>query len=285
MENAEKKWNLIVDVARCENCNNCYMTILDEYVGNTFAGYSGPCPHHGHHWIQLHTRERGSGSLMDVAYLFTTCNQCDDAPCRQAARNGAVTKRADGIVIIDPVKAKGQRHLVDACPYGHIWWNEKEDIPQKWCWDAHLLDAGWKEPRPVSVCATGSLMAAKISDDQMTDLADKHGLEVLHPEFGTRPRIWYKNLYRYSGEHIAGSVAAVKNGIEDVVADAQVTLLKDDRPLDRCKTDFFGDFKFDALKPDSGEYTIRIQADGDTRVIGLCLSESVNLGVIRLSER
>ena len=28
------------------------------------------------------------------------------------------------------MKAKGQKQLVDACPYGHIWWNEELQIPQ-----------------------------------------------------------------------------------------------------------------------------------------------------------
>ena len=284
MENAVKKWHLIVDVAKCENCNNCYMTILDEYVDNYFEGYNAACPRHGHHWIRLDTRERGSGSLLDVAYLMTTCNQCDNPPCLKAAENGAVTQREDGIVLIDPVKAKGQRQLVKACPYGHIWWNEAAQLPQKWCWDAHLLDAGWKEPRPVGVCATGSLMAAKITDSGMQALAQKTDLAVLHPEYGTRPRVWYKNLHRYFKEHIAGSVAVKENETEDVVANARVALLQDDRNIDATETDFFGDFKFDGLTP--GRYTICITAEDNgkslEKQIEVELSESINLGEIHL---
>ena len=58
-------------------------------------------------------------------------------------------KRDDGIVLIDPVKAKGRQDLVDACPYGHIWWNEELKVPQAWPFDAHLLDQGWQpDARP-----------------------------------------------------------------------------------------------------------------------------------------
>jgi nitrate reductase beta subunit len=32
------------------------------------------------------------------------------------ARDGAVRKREDGIVIIDPEKSKGQKQIVDSCP-------------------------------------------------------------------------------------------------------------------------------------------------------------------------
>ena len=57
------------------------------------------------------------------------CNHCDDAPCMKAAKNGAVRKRADGIVIIDPEKAKGQKKIMQACPYGAIFWNEEKQHP------------------------------------------------------------------------------------------------------------------------------------------------------------
>ena len=53
------------------------------------------------------------------------CNHCDNAPCSGPGRRGAVYRRPDGIVIIDPVKAKGQKQIVDSCPYGAIFWNEE----------------------------------------------------------------------------------------------------------------------------------------------------------------
>ena len=39
-----KKWNLIVDVAKCTNCNCCTLATQDEHVGNEFPGYSAPMP-------------------------------------------------------------------------------------------------------------------------------------------------------------------------------------------------------------------------------------------------
>ena len=58
----------------------------------------------------------------------------------KTAKDGAVYKGDDGIVIIiDPEKAKGQKEIVDTCPYRAIYWNEEKDVPQKcifWpiCW-------------------------------------------------------------------------------------------------------------------------------------------------------
>ena len=58
--------------------------------------------------------------------------------------------REDGIVIIDPEKSKGQKQIVDSCPYGAISWNEGKQIPQAWPFDAHLLDEGWTRTRRCS---------------------------------------------------------------------------------------------------------------------------------------
>ena len=201
-----KKWNLVVDVAECHNCNNCFIACKDEHVGNDIPGYAAPQPLHGHRWINILTRERGRAPLVDAAHLPTMCNHCDDAPCVAAGR-GAVRKRADGIVLIDPKAAVGRRDLVAACPYGAIWWNEELNLPQAWTFDAHLLDRGWSAPRCVQSCPTGALRAVKATDAEMAALAGAERLEPLQPELGTHPRVYYRNLYRYTKLFVGGSVS------------------------------------------------------------------------------
>src|SRR5215211_8486836 len=117
--NAMQKWNTIIDVAECTNCNLCTLAVMDEYVGNAWPGYSAPMPKHGHKWINILQKERGQVPMIDIAYVPTMCNHCDDAPCL-AKGGGVVKKRDDGIVLIDPDKAKGRKDLVEACPYGHL---------------------------------------------------------------------------------------------------------------------------------------------------------------------
>ncbi|MGB4066515.1 MAG: hypothetical protein WBK08_00655, partial [Nitrospira sp.] len=75
------KWNLIIDVAKCENCRNCTLAVKDEHCDNDFPGYAAPQPKHGHDWIKISRRVRGSAPMVDVTYLLTTCNHCDNAPC------------------------------------------------------------------------------------------------------------------------------------------------------------------------------------------------------------
>ena len=278
-----KKWNLVIDVAKCTNCNNCFLADKDEYVGNDFPGYAAPQPQHGHRWIDIVRHERGRAPMVDVAYLPTLCNHCDDAPCVKASTDGAVYQRADGIVIIDPQKAIGKKELVASCPYGAIGWNEERKVAQKWIFDAHLLDQGWKEPRCAQVCPTGAIRALKVEDPEMGKLAESEALEVLHPEFGTKPRIYYKNLYRFTQCFIGGSVAVERNGVVDCLEGARVTLAKAGARLAELTTDNYGDFKFDKLDKDSGSYTVEIfHSDCGREVVEVRLGESQYVGVINL---
>jgi len=279
-----EKWNLIIDVERFENCNNCAIATKDEHIGNDFPGYAPPMPAHGHDWIKIRRRVRGATPMVDVAYLPVTCNHCDNAPCVEAAGDGSVSKRDDGIVIIDPVKAKGRRDIVDSCPYGAIWWNEALQLPQKWIFDAHLLDQGWKEPRCTQVCPTACLQAVKADDAQMHAIVEKEALEVLQPELGLRPRVYYKNLHRWSKCFIGGSVTAEIDGILECVPDAKVELLKNGGSVGRATTDLFGDFKIDRLESKSGAHEVKItHPQHGSASVQATVEESVYLGSIRLT--
>ncbi len=279
-----KKWNLIVDVANCTNCNLCTLAVHDEHVGNAFPGYSEEMPKHGHRWIEIKRRERGTPPVTDVAYLPVMCQHCDTAPCIEAAPD-AISKRPDGIVLIDPVKSKGRKEIVDSCPYGAIWWNEEKQVPQHWFFDAHLLDAGWQEPRCVTVCATNALKAIRVEDKEMQRLAQAETLELLRPDLETKPRVYYKNLWRYTTAFVAGTVSAERGGIVDCIGGAKVLLICDGETIAQQETDPFGDFKFDQLEIDGTSYDVRVSAQGFAdQTIRVELSDTQNVGEIRLTE-
>ena len=256
------KWIMVVDVTRCNNCQNCVVAVKDEHVGNDFPGYAVAQPASGHEWITVDRRIRGSGSMVDVTYVPRMCNHCDNAPCIRAGA-GAITKRDDGIVLIDPVKAKGRRDLVEACPYGAIWWNDERDVPQHWTFDAHLLDAGWKEPRCVQACPSGALRAERLSDADVQALAAREELAVLQPALGTQPRVFYKGLAMTETCFIGGNVVAMAvDGTLVNVPDADVELSVASGGAvhhARATTDVFGDFKIDGLSPQGGTYSIAIR--------------------------
>jgi Fe-S-cluster-containing dehydrogenase component len=279
-----KKWHLIIDVAKCEKCQNCFLACRDEHVGNDWPGYSAPQADRGQGWIKIHGKERGQYPFIDVAYLPAPCMHCDDAPCIKAAKNGAIYKRPDGIVVIDPVKSRGQKDLVKACPYGAIIWNEALQIPQKCTLCAHLLDEGWSKPRCVQSCPTGALSVRHVEDAEMKKIVQTEGLEVYQPQLKTIPRVYYKNLYRFTRCFIGGSVAVRVDGTEECAEGAHVTLFNaaNDK-VGVYSTDNYGDFKFDNLEENSGRYTLQIDYPGyDKKTVEVDLKHSLNVGIMFL---
>lgn len=274
------KWNLIVDVARCDNCRVCFLAVKDEYIGNDFPGYSAAQPAQGHNWLDIRRKERGAYPLVEARFMPVMCNHCDDPPCLKAARDGAVRKRADGIVIIDPEKSRGQRQIVDACPYGAVCWNEERQIPQAWPFDAHLLDQGWTRTRAEQACPAHAFRTLKVEDEEMRRIQADEGLEVLEPALGTRPRVYYKNLRLITKCFVGATVVTRAGGLEECAAGVEVVLTKDGREVGRATTDAFGEFKIDALEPDSSGYLLeasapagrcstRFELGGESRYLGV----------------
>jgi Fe-S-cluster-containing dehydrogenase component len=241
-------------------------------------------PNHGSRWIDIRQREKGQFPMVEVAYLPVTCNHCDDAPCIKAAKGGAITKRPDGIVIIDPVKAKGQRHLVDACPYGAIHWNAEKQLPQAWPFDAHLLDGGWTRTRGSQVCPIQAMRTVHVEDDEMQKMVREEGLEVLHPEYHTKPRVYYKNLNRFFKAFVGGSVAGAIGGVTECIEGARVSLQRGGQKIAEARSDPYGDFKFQGLDEGSGRYRIEILDERfEPKRLEFDLGESSYLGTIELT--
>lgn len=278
------KWNMIVDIERCNNCRACFLAVKDEHTGNEFPGYAAEQPAMGHNWLDIERKERGTYPIVDAHFMPVMCNHCDDAPCMKVAKNGAVKKREDGIVIIDPEKSKGQKEIVDACPYGAVSWNEDKQIPQVWIFDAHLLDEGWERTRAEQSCPTDVFRSVKVEDEEMQRIREREGLEVLQPELGTKPRVYYKNLHLMNCCFVGGSVAAQVGGVEECAEGAEVVLKQNGSEIARATTDTFGEFKIDKLEPNSGQYQLEVSGDAGGLSTQFDLGgESLYLGVLTLA--
>lgn len=280
-----KKWYFAIDIEKCENCQNCFLSCKDEHVGNEWPGYAAPMPSEGPSWITVHGKERGQYPFVDVAYLPLPCMHCDNPPCATAAKDGAIYKRPDGIVIIDPVKARGQKKLVGACPYDAITWDETLQLPQKCTFCAHLLDGGWTQTRCAQSCPTGAIRVRSVEDHDMRSIAEIDKLSIYRPELKTAPRVYYQNLHRFTRCFIGGSVAVRVGDREACAERVKATLLDEGgNSIAERLTDNYGDFKFHDLEENSGHYTIRLEFAGhETKMIGVELKKSVYVGTIFLS--
>ena len=232
--------------------------------------------------MNIQRKERGQYPKVEVAYLPTPCQHCDSAPCMKAAKNDAIYKREDGIVIIDPEKAKGQKDLVDACPYGAIWWNAERAVPQKCTFCVHLLEEGWKQPRCVQACPTGALEVMHAEDAEVQKRVKAEGLEPCRPDLKTAPRVYYKNLYRFTKCFIAGSVALQDKN--ECAEGAKVSLSNSaGKAIAKAETNNYGDFKFDNLDENSGSYSLEVTYPGyKKQKMSVEVKASVNVGTILL---
>jgi len=273
-------WGLIIDVARCHDCNNCFLACKDEFVGNDWSPCSMAQPDRGQRWMNILRSERGGYPLVEVAYLPKPCQHCADPPCAKAAENDAVVIREDGIVLIDPEKASGQKQLVQACPYGTIWWNEEKNVPQKCTLCAHLLDEDWKEPRCVQACPTGAMRALKLENSEWQQRIQAEGLATYLPEHECRPRVLYKNLERFTHGFIAGSVALSET--DECAENARVLLTDEEgRTLVETMTDNYGDFRLQGIEETTSKLHVEIAIDGlPPKLVTVEFETSLNLGTI-----
>ena len=147
--------------------------------------------------------------------------------------------------------------MLSSCPYRVICWNEEQQLPQKCTFCAHLLDAGWPEPRCVEACPTGALVFGDLDDpeSEISQRLASGGTESLHPEYGLREKVRYIGLPK---RFIAGSV--IYGDTDECAGKVSVSLVADgDRQT--TETNGFGDFEFDGLE-DGKEYSVRIEHDG-----------------------
>ena len=100
------RYGMVIDVSRCIGCYNCFLACRDEHAGNDHRPITLAQPAAGHRWINIREQERGSFPKVKVSHIPVLCLQCADAPCIGAATNGAVYRREDGIVLIDPDKVQ-----------------------------------------------------------------------------------------------------------------------------------------------------------------------------------
>ena len=262
----------IVDIAKCTGCYNCQLVCKDEHCGNDWMPYAKPQPMTGQFWAKVEQKTVGSIPKVKVNYTPTFCNHCKNAPCIAAAKDGAVYRREDGLVIIDPEKAAGQKQIMEACPYGAVYWNELLNIPQKCTGCAHLLDNGFTQPRCTEACPTDAMVYGK-KEDLLEQLK---GAEPLI-EGGN---IYYKNI---PGEFVGGTVY---DPVEKEVIIGASCVLTGEGTEYRTETDAYGDFWFRDL-PKGGVYTLTISAEGfqSRTFASIVTNKSVNLDDIPLESK
>ena len=79
------------------------------------------------------------GSLFFV-YRVNVCRHCDEPACAKVCPEEAITKRPDGIVVLEEKKCSGCRACLDACPYQAIAFDEGQGLAYKCNLCYHRVD-------------------------------------------------------------------------------------------------------------------------------------------------
>ncbi len=254
-----KKPGIAINSARCMACYACFMACKDEHCGWDTA-LSKSEPELGQFWINIVEWERGDNERrIKTATVPTPCSHCDKPACLAAAKDGAVYKRPDGIVIIDPEKAKGQKQIVDACPVGAVYWNEQEQLPQKCTMCAELLDdpdyPGF-EPRCVEACPNQALVFGDLADpdSEISRLIAENKVTQLECLGDMGSSVVHLNI---PSAFLAGTVAYPKE-LEEVCIGAHVVIsCAETGERHEMDTNWAGDYEFEDL-PKGKSWTVEI---------------------------
>ena len=273
----------VVDVSTCNGCYNCQLACKDEHVGNDWTPYAKPQPDTGQFWLKVNEFIRGTVPKVRMHYVPLLCMHCDSAPCMEACTvEGALYKRDDGLVIIDPVKCTGCRNCVDSCPYGVIFFNEELNLAQKCTGCAHLLDGkGGKEtpetPRCVDACPTEAIRFGE--ESEFKNLMAR--AEVMEPGLHASPRVYYLGIPK---KFVAGTVY---DPVEEEVVVGAACVLTDASGGTKfhAVTDGFGDFWFEDLG--TSTYSLEIAAEGfrHKTISSINTGQDVNLGDIPVTKQ
>jgi anaerobic dimethyl sulfoxide reductase subunit B (iron-sulfur subunit) len=95
--------------------------------------------------------------------LSTACMHCEKAICTEVCPTGAITKREDGVVLIDTEKCIGCRYCEWACPYGAPQFREDLGVMTK-CDFCQDLQAQGQNPACVDACVMRALQFGELGD-------------------------------------------------------------------------------------------------------------------------
>jgi Fe-S-cluster-containing dehydrogenase component len=171
---------MVINTKRCFDCKACMMACK---VENDL-----PCGF-WRNWV----RDDSKGASPRTQYQPGQCMQCDEPSCVAACPVGATWRRADGVVVIDPLKCIGCGNCVTACPYGARYRNPVTRLADKCDFCSQRLAQG-QAPACVETCPTRARVFGDLNDPKSAvSKLVKSGevITVAAPQVDTKPQIYY----------------------------------------------------------------------------------------------
>ena len=148
-----KEYALIVNTEDCVGCSTCEVACKQEHNLSI-----------GPRWIRVYPDgPRKIGSKLQLRYIVTHCIHCNRPSCKDVCPVNAISKRQDGIVIIDEKICNGCRDCIEACPLGVMQFDGERGVAQKCDLCVGRLDSGL-QPACVAACPSHCIYFGDIKE-------------------------------------------------------------------------------------------------------------------------
>ncbi len=171
----------VIDHSRCIGCHACTVACKSENdvpLGNFRT------------WVKY--TEAGEFPEVKRSFAVLRCNQCTSAPCVAICPTGALHKRLDGIVDINPANCIGCKSCMHGCPYDALFINPDKGTAQKCHFCAHRAEVGLA-PACAVVCPTEAIIPGDWADKESPVNRFKREFDLVgrKVEAGTGPNVLY----------------------------------------------------------------------------------------------
>lgn len=167
-----KQYAFYFDASACIGCKTCVIACKDKNDNPPGINFRRVVEYGDGAWVPhpVH-RELLMPSNFFSYYISSACMHCEEPICVEVCPTGAMHKRDDGIVLVDPDICVGCRLCEQACPYGAPQYNESAGVMTKCDFCVDFLEAGQK-PACVASCPQRAL-----DFGELEELREKYGSE------------------------------------------------------------------------------------------------------------
>lgn len=180
-----KQYAFYVNLANCNGCKACQIACKDKNDLPIGIRWRRIAEYTGGSWLPNGGMDQPEGVF--AYYMSVSCMHCEQPTCVDVCPAAAITKRADGVVLINQDQCIGCRYCQWACPYGAPQFNETKGVMSKCNFCEDLLAKG-ERPACVDACPMRALEFG-----ELTELRAKYGntnaLEPLPQANLTKPAL------------------------------------------------------------------------------------------------
>ncbi|WP_420475173.1 sulfate reduction electron transfer complex DsrMKJOP subunit DsrO [Noviherbaspirillum sp. ST9] len=193
-----KRYAMVIDLRRCIGCDACMVACKAEFdvplgVFRTWVPY----------------KVVGKYPNVKKQFMPRLCNHCDNPPCVRACPVGATYKVEDGGFVLQHYdRCIGCKACMASCPYNARFMLPKSrtytditSVVDKCTFCHHRVTQGLT-PACVQTCIGRARIFGDINDpkSEVAKLVANMPTQVLRPEEGTKPHVFYIGLDRNNSE-------------------------------------------------------------------------------------